>query len=95
MSRKPYNGLPPEVYNRELKHKEIWKGMLSRCNDPNQPNFKSYGARGATVCDRWDPKKGGLESVVSPRVVVVVVPSGTGYELHFASWQAFVVYPLH
>ena len=30
-----------------------WSGMKSRCLDPNGKDFKNYGARGITVCDRW------------------------------------------
>jgi hypothetical protein len=27
--------------------------MMHRCNDPNVPSYKWYGARGIRVCDRW------------------------------------------
>lgn len=30
-----------------------WKTMWSRCRNHNRPDFKNYGARGITVCDRW------------------------------------------
>ena len=30
-----------------------WTGMLARCNNENVPNYKNYGGRGITVCDRW------------------------------------------
>jgi hypothetical protein len=32
---------------------EIWRGMLSRCYNKNQPLFKNYGGRGIVVCNRW------------------------------------------
>jgi hypothetical protein len=28
--------------------------MRSRCNNPNDGDFKYYGARGIQVCARWD-----------------------------------------
>lgn len=30
-----------------------WSGMLSRCRDPRNASYPLYGARGITVCDRW------------------------------------------
>ena len=31
-----------------------WEAMRQRCNDPKASNYKHYGARGITVCKRWD-----------------------------------------
>lgn len=30
-----------------------WKGMKSRCYNPNNPKYKDYGGRGIIVCDEW------------------------------------------
>lgn len=30
-----------------------WKSMKRRCSDPNYHQFKDYGGRGITVCERW------------------------------------------
>lgn len=35
-----------ELYN-------IWRQILDRCYNPNNPSFPIYGARGISVCDRW------------------------------------------
>ena len=32
---------------------ESWAGMISRCENPNRPNFSYYGGRGIRVCERW------------------------------------------
>lgn len=32
---------------------KIWAGMKKRCNNPKDSNFKTYGARGITVCEEW------------------------------------------
>jgi hypothetical protein len=31
----------------------IWANMKARCQNPNNHKFPDYGARGITVCDRW------------------------------------------
>ena len=31
----------------------IWKGMKTRCNNPNATSYKYYGGRGIKVCKRW------------------------------------------
>jgi hypothetical protein len=31
-----------------------WLAMRARCRHPGNPNFKNYGARGITVCERWE-----------------------------------------
>lgn len=30
-----------------------WRGMIARCTNPKMQNWKWYGGRGITVCDRW------------------------------------------
>jgi hypothetical protein len=30
-----------------------WRDMLRRCRNPNRPDFRNYGGRGITVCERW------------------------------------------
>lgn len=32
---------------------QVWIGMLSRCYNELNSNYKSYGGRGIAVCDRW------------------------------------------
>lgn len=32
---------------------ESWSGIIQRCTNPKRDNFKYYGGRGITVCDRW------------------------------------------
>jgi hypothetical protein len=31
----------------------LWVSMMDRCYRSNVPNFRFYGARGITVCERW------------------------------------------
>ncbi len=32
----------------------VWEQMRSRCNNPNNPRYKNYGAKGLTICEEWD-----------------------------------------
>lgn len=32
---------------------ESWRNMKKRCYYPGHHNYKRYGERGITVCDRW------------------------------------------
>lgn len=32
---------------------KVWRGMLIRCNDPNNKRYKNYGERGINVCADW------------------------------------------
>lgn len=43
-------------YTHEMSNESIygvWRGIKSRCNNPNQSAYKNYGARGIKVCDKW------------------------------------------
>jgi hypothetical protein len=31
----------------------IWTGIVTRCSNPNSEQWKKYGKRGITMCDRW------------------------------------------
>lgn len=31
----------------------VWKGMKTRCTNPNATGYKNYGGRGIKVCERW------------------------------------------
>lgn len=31
----------------------VWRDMRKRCRNPKAQNYKHYGGRGITVCDRW------------------------------------------
>ena len=32
----------------------VWKTMRQRCNNPNQHDYRWYGAKGVTICPEWD-----------------------------------------
>lgn len=32
---------------------DVWRRMVARCTNPKDSNWRHYGGRGITVCDRW------------------------------------------
>lgn len=42
---------------------QAWKGMKTRCQNPNNPKYKDYGGRGIKVCDKWQIFQGFLEDM--------------------------------
>jgi len=43
------------IYRKEYT---IWEGARARCRNPNRKEYKNYGGRGITFCDRWDGEDG-------------------------------------
>jgi hypothetical protein len=39
---------------KHSKTYESWAGIISRCKNKNKKAYKNYGARGITVCKRWE-----------------------------------------
>lgn len=38
---------------QESKLHRTWEHIVQRCGNPNDANYRYYGGRGITVCDRW------------------------------------------
>lgn len=42
------------MYSKERHRlRGIWKGIIARCTNPNNPMYKRYGGRGIKVDSRW------------------------------------------
>lgn len=39
--------------NDHLRELYLWRGMISRCYNPDDANYIYYGQKGVTVCNRW------------------------------------------
>ena len=38
----------------KTKEYKAWLGIKQRCNNPNEPSFIDYGARGIRMCEEWE-----------------------------------------
>ena len=45
----------------------VWKTMIQRCENPANPKWPQYGARGITVCDRWRRSCASFREDMGPR----------------------------
>ncbi len=69
--------------------------MFTRCYNKNQKCYKDYGGRGITVCDRWNPKRGGsfenfLEDMGEPpskKYTLERIDNDKGYEPSNCMWS--------
>ncbi len=46
-------GCSRKKLNAVKSTKFVWRKMIDRCYNSSCPNYKDYGGRGITVCDRW------------------------------------------
>lgn len=48
-----YLGVGNGAGKGESRFGKTWEGMMGRCYDPDNISYKTYGAKGVHVCDRW------------------------------------------
>lgn len=53
----------PFVNPHPLYH--VWRSMIDRCSKQSFRQWKDYGGRGITVCDRWTVYKNGFHNFVA------------------------------
>jgi hypothetical protein len=44
-----------------------WRGIKSRCENPNDKSFRHYGGRGISVCERWSRSLADFLADMGPR----------------------------
>ena len=63
ISNPPKNRLSPSVFNvgilgyahrsDDVKMFDAWRAIIARCYNEKNPSYKTYGAKGVTICERW------------------------------------------
>jgi hypothetical protein len=67
----------------------IWSSMKDRCRNPNNKEFKNYGARGIQVCERWMTFANFLADIghkPSPKHSIERINNDKGYEPGNCKW---------
>lgn len=68
----------------------IWIGIRQRCSKPSNKHYQRYGARGITVCERWETSFENFLSDMgprpSPRHSVERIDNDKGYYLENCKW---------
>jgi hypothetical protein len=69
---------------------KAWISLRSRCNNPKDPNYKNYGARGIRVCEEWQNSFVAFHNHIgdrpSPHYSVDRIDNSKGYEPGNVRW---------
>jgi Helix-turn-helix len=82
------HGLSHTNGKRTPEHR-LWLNIRNKCNNPNTPDYKYYGARGITVCARWDRFSDFLADVgfrPSPELTLDRIETDGNYEPGNVRW---------
>lgn len=70
--------------------KNIWHGMIDRCENPKAKSYPIYGAKGITVCDEWKNLdvfvQWALSSGYSEELTIDRIDGDKGYSSQNCRW---------
>ena len=70
----------------------IWNLMKQRCSNSNDFNYKHYGGRGITVCDRWNDFANFWDDMCprpSPELTLERLNNDLGYSKDNCAWRTW------
>lgn len=66
----------------------VHHAMMQRCYNPKNPQFRNYGGRGISVCDKWQTFAGFFEDMgnPAPKLTLERKNNNGNYEKENCSW---------